>query len=307
MLDSTDARVAVIVLTVNQRENTLRCLRSLTEVSYPNVTIVVWDNGSSDGTNEAIIREFPNVYYHLHQENLGAAGGRNAGVAYARQVLNFSPTHYLFLDNDTVVTSDFIDHLLRPFSEDTRVGQTAAKIMFLRQPKVINSAGGSDIVFWRGSTRPCGYGEQDRGQYDESIDCIAPAGATLVLAEAFDAVGGFDIGFDPYGYEDLDLSARIVKSGYRCIYTPKSVIFHDPSQTFEGGKYTAVYANKKVENWIRFLGRHGKPHHKILFFMIGAPYSALRTITRELLRGNFSAVGGIFKGIGKVLVSKQKH
>jgi GT2 family glycosyltransferase len=295
--DSVTTRIVAIVLTVNQCENTVRCIRSLLSVSHPAFTVIVWDNGSTDGTGEVLAREFPMVLYHWNESNLGAAGGRNAGVAFANEILNFSPTHLLFLDNDTEVTPDFLHHLHEPFQENPRVGQSSAKIMFLRHPEIINSAGGSDIRFWLGSTRPRGYGELDRGQYDQPVDCIAPAGCTLVLAKAFHEVGGFDVRFDPYGCEDLDLSARIVKAGYQCIYAPKSVIFHDPSQTFERGSYTGAYAQKKVENWLLFLQRHGKFHQKLLFYTLGAPYSASLTVVRELRKGNFSAIVGLMKGI----------
>jgi GT2 family glycosyltransferase len=306
MPEPTGKRVVVILLTVNQRDKTIRCLRSLLSVSSPAFSVVIWDNGSTDGTGQAITHEFPRFLYHWHESNLGAAGGRNAGVAFAKQMLDFAPDYYLFLDNDTEVTPEFIQHLLQPFTEHPRTGQTSAKIMFLRHPEIINSAGGSDIRFWLGSTTPRGYGERDQGQYDEPVDCIAPAGCTLVMAKAFDEVGGFDTAFDPYGCEDLDLSARIIKAGYRCIYTPRSVIFHDPSQTFESGAYTSTYAQKKVENWLLFLQRHGKLHQKVLFFTIGAPYAAASTIIRELRQRNFRAIAGLVRGLIRFLFPR-KH
>ena len=296
MLNNTGTHVVAIVLTVDQRENTLRCLQSLRTVSWPGFEIVVWDNGSTDGTGDAVRLQFPEVHYHWHADNLGAAGGRNAGVEFAKSELDQAASEYLFMDNDTVVTPDFLANLARPMLDDARVGQTAAKVMFLRRPEVINMAGGSDIRFWRGSTRACGYDELDRGQHDNSVDCIAPTCCTLVRAQAFDDVKGFDTAFDPYGLEDLDLSARIVEAGYRCVYAPEAVIYHDPTQTFGGGRYTAEYAKKKAENWRRFLSRHGAWHQKILFYTVGAPYAAAATIFRELRRGNFSAIAGLLRG-----------
>ena len=296
MKNPVGSHVVAIVLTVDQRENTLRCLESLQAVPWPGFEVVVWDNGSSDGTGEAIRRRFPGVHYHWHPDNLGAAGGRNAGVDFARKHLDEPASEYLFLDNDTVVKPEFLEHLMAPMLADNTIAQTAAKVMFLRRPNVINMAGGCDLRFWRGSTRACGYDEPDRGQYDTSIDCIAPTCCTLVRAEAFDAVQGFDTAFDPYGLEDLDLSARIVKAGHRCVYAPQAVIYHDPTQTFGAGQYTGAYARKKAENWRRFLARHGAWHQKLLFYTVGAPSAAGATIIRELRRGNFSAIAGLFLG-----------
>lgn len=304
---TTGSHVIAIVLTVNQRENTVRCLRSLQTVTCPGFEVVVWDNGSTDGTGEAVLGEFPQVHYHWNTTNLGAAGGRNSGVEFSKKATDSPASEFLFLDNDTVVTPEFLEHLIRPLKEHSEIGQTAAKILFLRQPDTINVAGGSDIRFWRGSTRARGYGKLDNGQYDKELDCIAPAGCTLVRAAVFDGVGGFDVRFDPYGLEDLDLSARIVQSGYRCVYVPEAVIYHEPTQTFGQGKYTGAYARKKAENWRRFLSRHGRLHQKFLFYTVGAPFSAGAAIFRELRRGNFAAIGGLIRGALTRISPDSKH
>jgi len=296
MPNNTGTHIVAIVLTVNQRDTTLRCLKSLQAVSWPDFEIVIWDNGSTDGTGDAIIAQFPKVHYHWHPVNLGAARGRNAGVEFAKSRLSNPASEYLFLDNDTEVTPQFLANLVQPLREHNGIAQTTAKILFLLRPDVINVAGGANIRFWRGSTRPIGYGEPDRGQYDETFDCIAGTGCTLVRASAFDALGGFDTAFDPYGLEDLDFSARIVRAGHRCVYVPDAVIYHDPTQTFGQGQYTASYAQKKAENWRRFLARHGLFHQKVLFYVIGMPFAATATVFRLLRQGNFGAIAGLLRG-----------
>jgi GT2 family glycosyltransferase len=97
-------------------------------------------------------------------------------------------SEYLFLDNDTEVTPRFLANLVQPLREHNSIAQTTAKILFMQRPDVINVAGGANIRFWRGTTRPIGYGEPDRGQYDQPFDCIAGTGCTLVRASAFHAL-----------------------------------------------------------------------------------------------------------------------
>ena len=55
------ARVAAVVLGWNGREDTLACLRALQRATYPELSIVVVDNGSTDGGPEAVAAEFPDV------------------------------------------------------------------------------------------------------------------------------------------------------------------------------------------------------------------------------------------------------
>src|SRR5688500_11742117 len=59
MTESSAERVVVVVLTYNQREVTLRCLASLRELGGPSFDVVVWDNGSTDGTAEALRLAYP--------------------------------------------------------------------------------------------------------------------------------------------------------------------------------------------------------------------------------------------------------
>ena len=107
--------VAVVMLTFNQRDTTLRALGSFTPEERASAHFLLWDNGSSDGTIEAVRRHFPEVHTHLSERNLGVASGRNAGAALAMQL--FQPTHLLFLDNDLVMTPGFIGALLNAFKK----------------------------------------------------------------------------------------------------------------------------------------------------------------------------------------------
>jgi GT2 family glycosyltransferase len=287
------ARVAIVMLTMNQRDTTLRALQSVRE-DDPRIPVLVWDNGSTDGTVEAIAQRFPDVRSHRHPSNLGVASGRNAGARLALSL--FSPTHLLFLDNDLVLTSGFVAALLEPF-DDERVGQTQAKLLYLHDPCRINDGGGCRINFWLGRTDPVGFRELDRGQCDRPAPCIACGGAMMVRADLFERLGGFDPLFDPFGPEDLDFSLRLQAAGYRALDRPRALAYHEVSHTFEGGSYTATYADAKARHWLRFLRRHGTPLQKAGFMLVGAPLIAIRMTVRELARGNPAALVGSARGL----------
>jgi len=294
-------KIAVIILTMNQRDKTVRCLSSFRFVQGPQYHIVLWDNGSCDQTSEDVRKAFPEVSVHYHPTNIGAAAGRNAASILA--IDKFNPSHLLFIDNDTVVTPDFLDALSAPFGMKNKLAQTSAKIRFFKDKQRLNDAGGSKIQFWLGRTPPIGSGEIDRGQYNRPKKCIAPSGCMLVRKDVFQEVGGFDPKFDPYGYEDLDLSLRIKKAGYYGLYVPQSLIFHDPSQTFEGGEYTTKYASIKARNWFIFMRRHASSQEQLGFVFIGMPYTFINAVIREGKKGNLTSIFGLFNGMLRILKS----
>ena len=139
-------------------------------VKEPPFNVVLWDNGSSDDTVDEVSKRYSDILVHYHAENLGVAGGRNQGAQLA--IREFAPDLLLFLDNDTIVTPDFLEPLCRPFEKDEQLAQTSPKLMYLKDKNRINMAGGANIKFWNGSTAAIGYNEIDTGQYDEANTVI---------------------------------------------------------------------------------------------------------------------------------------
>lgn len=286
-------RIAVIILTLNQRERTLQCLASLAADREPSYTVLLWDNGSEDGTAEAVRQAFPEVIVHHHPTNLGVASGRNAAAELAFDLLD--PTHLLFLDNDMLIEPGFVGGLLRPFLEDERVGQTQAKLRFMDDRARINDGGGAQINFVLWQVTPVGYGEIDNGQYDTIKECVSCGGAMMVRADVFRQLGGFDSAFDPFGPEDLDFSLRLQKAGYTALYAPQATAYHVVSHTYGKG-YSPEYARHKSRHWNAFMRRHATPAQKLGFFLLGAPYMAARVAIREGKKGNWGALRGLVQG-----------
>jgi GT2 family glycosyltransferase len=290
--------VAVIILTVDQQSRTLRCLNSLRAVSSPCFQIVLWDNGSRDGTAEAVDRAFPEVLVQSHAKNIGVASGRNAAANIA--IERFDPAYLFFLDNDMTVTPHFMDALVQRFGFDEKLAQTTGKIMDITNPQRLYGAGGCRLRFWRGDTRHVGYGELDHGQYDEPRRCIPSGGCMLVRTDVFQELGGFDTAFDPYGPEDLDFGLRAVEAGYYGLYVPESVVFHEtkPGRTFEGGQYTERYASHRTRHWFLFMRRHASRVQQLGFLLVGAPLLLGSLVVREGKKGNLlPALRGLLRGM----------
>ena len=292
---SGEVTIAVVMLTHNQRDTTLRALASFTPAERAHANFVLWDNGSTDGTIEAVRARFPDVHVHWSESNLGVASGRNAGAALATEL--FRPDMFLFLDNDMVVAPGFIGALHQPFEANPQLGQVQAKLRSLQQPHLLNDGGGCRIRFWLGRTEPVGHNDVDRGQFDIPAPCICCGGAMMVRADVFRELGGFDTAFDPFGPEDLDFSLRLQRSGYKAMYIPQAMAYHQVSHTFEGGGYTSRYAYLKAQHWLQFLRRHGSLPQKVAFATVGAPLIIGRLAIRELRRGNAAALIASARGV----------
>lgn len=293
--DPDRAIVATIILTWNQRDKALRVLASLSACGYADANILLWDNGSEDGTLDAVRAAYPKVLVHRSPRNLGVASGRNAAAELAVQT--FSASHFLFLDNDMTVTEGFLEALLEPFANASAVAQSQSKILALEDPTRIFSAGGTRIFFHRGAVRPVGAGETDSGQYDQEVRCLPSGGATMVRADVFAELGGFDTVFNPYGPEDLDFSLRVVKAGYHGRYAPNSVVYHEEKRSFEGGKYTPAFTTNRTRQFMILLKRHASAPQKLAFYLWGMPVTFVRVLYREIRLGNGQVILGMLRGL----------
>lgn len=290
---SGNPSVVAIVLGFDRLEKTRACVASLLRCEHRELRVLVLDNGSEDGTGAAIAAEFPLARVEHSSVNLGAAAGRNRAAAAATE--RWTPDLFLFVDDDAEVHPAAIAALERPLREpgQERLGATAAKIRFPGEPPRIYVAGGSRFRLWLGDTSPRGHGELDVGQYDRSEPCVPGAGCLMVRRTAFENVGGFDPVFDPYGYEDLDFSLRLLEAGWRILYVPEALAWHERVHSLGTGRFTADYAAAKRRNWVRFLRRHGSPAERVGFWTAGAPLRFTRAAVREIRRGNLSAVAAM--------------
>jgi GT2 family glycosyltransferase len=292
-------RIAVVILSFNQREQTLRCLERLLALAPAEgpFDVLLWDNGSKDGSAAAVAAAFPGVLVEACLQNLGVAGGRNAAAALAME--RFDPEFLLFLDNDIVVRPGFVAGLAEPFLAPggERVGQAQAKLLIGDQSELINDGGGCRIQFWRGRTRPVGYREPDRGQRDAPARCVACGGAMMVRAALFRELGGFDERFSPYGPEDLDFSLRLQAAGWEAWYRPAAVGLHDYNHTFAAVGGAEEFARHRARHWLLMMRRHASPLDWLGFVFVGVPLIAAGVLLREARRGNLvAALRGLVRG-----------
>jgi hypothetical protein len=289
--------VAIIVLSFNKREHTLRCLDSVRRLRYQPREVVVVDNASSDGSAEAVAAAYPEVHLLRSPVNQGAAGGRNLGIRYATD--RFAPAYLLFLDDDTVVDERLADELVAGLRMDRQAGMTTPKAYRAGTRDVIASAGGMRVELSRGSIADIGAGARDVGQFDRSGGVDSCVGfAVLARRDALEWCGGFDERFNPYGWEEVDLSLRLREAGYTIRYVPGAICWH-AGGTPGRGRRVPEYERGKAANFLRLMQRHASAWQWLAFLTV-LPVRGARVVQAQLRGGNWAlvraAVAGLLQG-----------
>jgi hypothetical protein len=272
------SRVVAVVLNWNGGARTLAGLRALEECGARDLRVIVVDNGSTDGSPDAVASEFPRVRLVRLPSNLGYCEGNNAGI---REALAEGAEYVLLLNDDVAVEPGFLGPLLAAATADPRAGALGPKVVLADAPDTIWAVGGS-ISFGPNTTRLLGHRRRDDGAFDRAgeVDYV-PGCALLLRAQALRQVGGFDPAYFAY-MEDVEFGVRLRRAGWRSIVAPASRVRHAPSSSTGGGYGRArKYAN--AVNQVRFLRRHGTPLSWIaflLFDVLGLPVA----LARELLR-----------------------
>jgi len=252
MMPYTKPRVAIIILTWNQRDVTLECLASIEELDYPaeRSHIIVVDNGSADGTSQAIRQRYPSVTVISNGENLGFAEGNNVGIRHA---LRGAPDYVMLLNNDTVLDPSMLNELLAVAETDSTIGIVGPKMLHFDHPDVIWCAG--NHIDWRtGETTRLHAGQQDTGADEEprEVDFIT-ACAICLRREVIKQIGLLDPRFFIY-YEESDWCVRARKHGWRILYVPRARLWHKVSAAMGAASPATEYY--MTRNVLLFLAKH---------------------------------------------------
>lgn len=217
---------SVIIPSLDGREMLGDCLSGLKvqSLSRDRFEIVIVDNGSADGTADWLAAEHPDVVLVRLTENVGFAAGSNRGAEVA------SGEHLVFLNNDAVPDSRFLEQLVRMVESEHRPDCVAARILDWT---------GTEVEFGGASLSMFGFGSQHSSWQRRFVEAsageplpFACGGAMLVRADAFERVGGFDADYFAY-YEDVDLGWRLWSSGSRVVYAPGAQVRHRRHATGE--------------------------------------------------------------------------
>jgi GT2 family glycosyltransferase len=286
---SAPPRVAAIALNYNGRDVTLQALASLTAQDYAACDVVVVDNGSTDGSEDAIRAAYPSVTVVRTEKNLGPSGGGNLGFRWA---LDHSYDYALILNNDIEVAPDFVRQLVAVAESDPRIGIVGPKAYYFWQRDTIWSAGGR-LRFAEAVTSERGMGLVDRGQFDVDDDVEYVNGCAMLVKRAvFEQIGLWDPSYQ-LCFEDADFSLRARRAGWRIRYAHLAKLWHMvststggyvPAKTFHSARSTALFVRRFATPGQRLAAR--------LMMALAVPVAFLR----ELPKGNQAAALAKIRG-----------
>jgi len=199
--------------------------------------IIVVDNASEDGSAEFLKRHFPSVRVLEQEHNLGFGGGSNAGFRAATNDI------VVLLNSDMRVDRDFLAPLLAPFAEPD-VFAVACQIFFSDPNKRREESGLTQATWTRGRLL---VRHRIDDQIHSAFPCFYPGGGSSAFdRRKFLELGGFDEVYEPFYYEDTDLGYMAWKRGWRVLYEPRSIVFHEHRGTI-GKKFTATQVSRVLK------------------------------------------------------------
>jgi hypothetical protein len=218
----------VIIPTWNRKDLLRACLQSLARQTLRDFEAIVVDNGSSDGSAEMILAEFPGTVLIRNAENRGFCAAINQGIRQARG------RYIALLNNDAEAEPAWLEELARAMGEPG-VGMCASKILSYERRGIIDKAG--HLIFPDGQNRGRGSGQADGPQFARREEALLPDGcAALYDAQVFQQAGLFDEDFFAYA-DDAEMGLRARLAGFGCLYVPGAVVYHHLGATL--GRFSA--------------------------------------------------------------------
>lgn len=243
--------LSVIVIGYNNRKYLKTCFNSIRQQTLfkkGKIDVFYIDNISHDDSPAYVLKHHPFARVFQNHFNFGYAGGANQGI-------DLSGTPFVSIMNpDIILEPDFYERVIKSMQRRKSTGSATGKLLKYnfstkKATKVIDTTG----LHFRGSTRTTdrGQGRKDEGQYDYRREVWGVSGACPVYRmEALVSikVNGryFDEDFFMYK-EDVDLSWRLNRKGWKSIYVPRAVGYH--------GRGTGAWKRKGIFGLIR--GRKG--------------------------------------------------
>ncbi len=250
--------VAVVVLSWNGRKFLEQFLPPLLKTTYPNASLYVADNASTDDSVKFASDNFPGIKIIRIGRNCGFAEGYNIAL---KQI---EADYYVLLNQDVEVTPGWIEPVIGLMESDQRIAACQPKIHWHADKSRFEYAGAAGgfldkygYSFCRG--RFFNVTEIDAGQYNTASEIVWATGACMFTrSKLYHEAGGLDGDFFAY-FEEIDLCWRLKNAGYSIHYCPDSVVFHvgggslprgNPKKTFLNyrNNMSALVKNLPAEN-----------------------------------------------------------
>ena len=279
------AKTTVVIPNYNGIQYIENCLKSLKESSISDFQVIMIDNASADGSFELVQEKFPDVQLIRNEKNEGFSKAVNQGI------LACQTEYVLLLNNDTVVSREFVEELEKVMDANPKLFSANAKMISLHDQTKMDDAG--DFYCALGWPFAKGKGKNPQ-KYQQDYPVFAScAGAAIYRRNIFDEIGLFDENHFAY-FEDIDIGYRARIYGYCNIFASKAVVYHAGSAT-SGSRYNEFKTSLASRNSI-YLVYKNMP---LLQLMINLPFLLLGFFIKTMFFIKRGFGGCYVKGLGK--------
>jgi GT2 family glycosyltransferase len=286
----TSPAVSVIVLNWNGGETTRACLRSLAEIDYPNLSIIVVDNASSDGSADELAL-IGTIDLIRNSTNLGFTGGVNTGI---RRAMERGADFVWLLNSDATSGPEVLGQLIAAARHDERIGLVSPVFHDPTPPHapefcIARFDPASRVA---NQTNDPTIARQWCEQYPEQIVLLGTA--LLIRRALIEAIGLLDDRFFAY-VEDVDYSLRSMAAGFRNVAVPGAVVYHEFKRPVDDPRTVPPYLHYYMSRNYLLLWRKLPGSAFVTKAMLWFLRQRLLQITR--MSGDESAVDALLAGL----------
>jgi GT2 family glycosyltransferase len=292
----TDPLVVAVVLNWNNPKDTVDCVASLNASTYPNLSILLVDNGSTDDSVNLFKERFPELELIETGENLGYAGGNNVGIRHAIS----QGAEYVFLvNNDVIVAPETVSRLVSATEGNESVGAAGALVFWRDEPEKLYAAYGV-VNFSEAIVKLVGRNSSSPDRFSEQMEVDWVIGCAILLGrKTLEDVGELDERFFAY-HDEVDWCTRARKKGYRIVLVPGARVWHAGQSSTGGEKYASAKRYFVGRNSVLFARKHATTWQWAKFmamFFASLPLAFLRELPRGQARGVALKLWGFCDGV----------
>lgn len=315
MSQANPLRAAVLLLNWNGWHDTLECLESLRSLDYPNVQIILCDNGSSDNSLQHFVAwaqqhavSYRTLLRHdaehttdtVHEKliiiengaNLGFAGGNNVGLRFART----QAFEYIWLLNtDTTVKPDALTKLIAEVEANPKIGMCGSTLLYYHAPDTVQTLCGGRINRRTGEPQHIGAFQKfqqpiSQAEVLKQLDYVM--GASMLISRKFlEEIGLMEERYFLY-YEEIDWAER-AKGKFELGYAPESIVYHKEGRSVgnQPKTYTPTSVYYMTRSRVMFMRK---------FFPKQLPRVYARlfiSVVGQIARGNWKRAVAMVKGL----------
>lgn len=250
------SRVSIITVNYRQAHHTVEFLKSINKSTYPDIEVLVVENGWNEDHDEAYRAAYPDVRILHCKENLGFAGGNNLGILAA------TGDYLFFLNNDTEVPSDTIANLVSILESDSSIGVICPRIYYYDQPETLQYAGFTQMNWWTAQNHANHFKESLKPVDKVESTSFAHGAAMMVTKEAVLKSGLMPENYFLY-YEELDWIHNIRNKGFEVKVHHGSYILH--KESVSTGRASVLKTYFQTRNRILFIRRNAGARKWVFF------------------------------------------